>query len=123
MKGSIYDCIDRVKYVSKKKPTFEKVLASMSKIDIVNNLDADIVENISCLTTENVKVRGKDPIESALRKISEAETFVINEIQMTPEKAVDNEVIEEQMVNGVASTTILNNDDEPLPHDTDQPVE
>ena len=42
---------------------------------------------------------------------------------MTPEKAVDNEVIEEQMVNSVASITILNNDDEPIPHDTDQPVQ
>ena len=33
MEGSIYDCINHIKYVSKKKPTFEEILASMSELD------------------------------------------------------------------------------------------
>ena len=41
MQGSIYDCINHDKYVSKKKPTFEKILTSMSKLNTVDNLDAD----------------------------------------------------------------------------------
>ena len=41
MEGSIYDCINHISYVSKKKPTFEKILASMSKFDTVDNLDKD----------------------------------------------------------------------------------
>ena len=41
MEGSIYDCINHVKYVCKKKPAFGKILASMSKLDTVDNLDAD----------------------------------------------------------------------------------
>ena len=39
---------------------------------------------------------------------------------MTPEKAVDNEVIEEQMVNNIESPTIYNNDADPLLYDIDQ---
>ena len=45
---------------------------------------------------------------------------MINETQMTPEKAVDNEVLEEQMVNSIERSTISKNDVEPLPHDIDQ---
>ena len=41
---------------------------------------------------------------------------------MTPERAVDIEVIGEQMVNSTESPTISNNDVQPLPHDIDQPV-
>ena len=41
MEGLIYDCINHIKCVSKKKPNFEKNLASISKLDIVDNLDAD----------------------------------------------------------------------------------
>ena len=43
-------------------------------------------------------------------------------MQMMPEKAVDNKVIEEQMVNNIESLTITNNDAEPLPRDIDQPA-
>ena len=64
-------------------------------------------------------IKRKDTIESALPEISETETLVINETQMTPEKAVENKVIEEQMVNSIESSTISNNDAEPLPHDID----
>ena len=39
---------------------------------------------------------------------------------MTPEKAVHNEVLEEQMVNSIERSTISKNDVEPLPHDIDQ---
>ena len=130
MEGSIYDCIKHLKYVSKKKPTFdEKILASMSKLDTVNNLDADklkkhlsgITENQRLELSDDVyKIKGKDTIESVLPEISETETIVINETQMTPEKAVDNEVIEEQMVNNIESPTIYNNDADPLLYDIDQ---
>ena len=41
---------------------------------------------------------------------------------MTPEKVVENEVIEEHMVNSIESLTITNNDAELLPHDIDQAV-
>ena len=41
MERSIYDCISHIKYVSKKNPTFEKILASMSKLNAVDNPDAD----------------------------------------------------------------------------------
>ena len=40
---------------------------------------------------------------------------------MTPEKAVNNEVIEEQMVNSIERLTISKNDVEPLPDNIDQP--
>ena len=54
MEGSIYDCIKHLKYVSKKKPTFdEKILASMSKLDTVNNLDADKLKKLLSGITEN----------------------------------------------------------------------
>ena len=130
MKGSIYDCINHIKYVSKKKPTFEKILASMSKLDTVDNLDANklrkllsgMIENQLLELSYNVyNIKGKDTIEKALPEISETETYVMNETQMTPEKAVDNEAIEEQMVNSIERPTISKNDIEPLPHDTDQP--
>ena len=42
---------------------------------------------------------------------------------MTPEKTVDNEVIEEQMVNSVESPIISNKDVESLAHNIDQPVD
>ena len=54
--------------------------------------------------------------ESALPEIFETETFVINETQMMPEKATDNEAIEEQMVNSIESPTISN-------IEADQPVD
>ena len=130
MEGSIYDCIKHLKYVSKKKPTFdEKILASMSKLDTVNNLDADKLKKLLSGITENqrlelsddvYKIKGKDTIENVLPEISETETIVINETQMTPEKAVDNKVIEEQMVNNIESPTIYNNDADPLLYDIDQ---
>ena len=34
MEECINDCINHVKYVSKRKPTIEKILASMSKLNI-----------------------------------------------------------------------------------------
>ena len=130
MEGSIYDCIKHLKYVSKKKPTFdEKILASMSKLDTVNNLDADKLKKLLSGITENqrlelsddvYKIKGKDTIENVLPEISETETIVINETQMTPEKAGDNKVIEEQMVNNIESPTIYNNDADPLLYDIDQ---
>ena len=40
---------------------------------------------------------------------------------MTPGKAVNNKVIEEQMVNSIERLTISKNDVEPLPDDIDQP--
>ena len=42
----------------------------------------------------------------------------INETQI--EKAVDQKVIEKQMVNSIESPTISNNDVEPLPHEIEQ---
>ena len=101
----------------------------MSKLDTVDNLDADKLKKRLSGITENqrlelsddiYKIKGKDTIESALPEISETETIVISETQMTPEKAVDNEVIEEQMVNNIESPTIYNNDADPLLHDIDQ---
>ena len=93
--------IKHIKYVSKKKPTFEKILASMSKLDTVDNLNEDkltkllsgMIENQLLELSDNVyKIKGKDTIEKALPEISETETSVINETQMPPEKAFDNEV-------------------------------
>ena len=104
----------------------------MSKLDTVDDLDADklrkilsgMIENQLLELPDNVyKIKGKDTIESAFPELSETETFVINEMQMMPEKPVDNEVIEEQMVNSTESPTISNNDAEPLPHDIDQSVD
>ena len=129
MEGSIFDCINYIKYVSKKKPPFEKILASMSKLDTVDNLDVDklrkllsgMIENQLLELSDVFKIKGKDTIESALPEISE--TVVISEMQMALEKVVDNEVIQEQMINSIVSPTIPNNDVEPLPHDIDQPVD
>ena len=40
---------------------------------------------------------------------------------MTPEKTVDNKVIEKQLVNNMEGPTTSNNDVEPLARDIDQP--
>ena len=69
-----------------------------------------MTENQLLELSDNVyKIKGKDTINSVLLEISAKETFVINETQMTPEKTVDNEVIEEQMVNGIKHPTTANN--------------
>ena len=114
---SIYDCINNIKYVSKKKPTFENILSSMSKLDRVGNLDADKLRKLFSCTIKNqllelsdnvYKIKEKDTIETVLLEISETESLVINETQMTLEKAVD-----EQMVNSIESLIISNNDVNP----------
>ena len=80
MEGSIYDCINHIKHVSKKKPTFEKILANMSKLDTADNLGADKLrkfvpgmnENQLLELSDNVyKIKRKDTIESALPGIYE----------------------------------------------------
>ena len=79
MEESIYDHINHIKYVSKKKSTFEKILATMSKLDTVDNLDADklrkllsgMIENQLLELSDVYKVKGKDTIESALPEIYE----------------------------------------------------
>ena len=102
----------------------------MSKLDTVDNLDADklrkllpgMIENQLLELSDNVyKIKGKDTIDKALPEIPETETSVINETQMNPEKPVDNEVMDEQKVNSIERPTISKNDVEPLPHDIDQP--
>ena len=94
MGGSTYDCINHINDVSKKKPICEKMLASMSKLHTLDNLDAEklrklpsgMIENQLLELPDNVyKIKGKDTIESALPEISETETLVINETQTTPE--------------------------------------
>ena len=91
MEGSIYNCINHTKYVRKKKPTFEKLLASMSALDTEDNLDVDklrkllsgMIENQLLELSDNVyKVKGKNTIENVFPEISETETLVINETQM-----------------------------------------
>ena len=91
MEGSIYNCISHTKYVRKKKPTFEKLLASMSELDTEDNLDVDklrkllsgMIENQLLELSDNVyKVKGKNTIENVFPEISETETLVINETQM-----------------------------------------
>ena len=86
MEGSIYDCINHIKHVSKKKPTFKKILASMSKLDTVDNLDADKLrkfvsgmnKNQLLELSDNVcKIKRKDTIDT-LPEIYETETLVIN---------------------------------------------
>ena len=82
-----------------------------------------MTENQLLELSDNVyKIKGKDTNNSVLLEISAKETFVINETQMTPEKTVDNEVIEEQMVNGIKhpTTAIMSNHIQPLPHEIDQ---
>ena len=117
MEGSIYDCINHIKYVGKKKPAFGKILASKSKLDTVDNLDADklrkllpvmIKKKLLELSDNVYKIKGKDTVESALPEISETETLVLNETQME---------------NNIESPTISNNDAEILPHDIDQPAD
>ena len=80
MEESIYDRINHTKYVSKKTSTFEKILATMSKLDTVDNLDADklrkllsgMIENQLLELSDNVyKAKGKDTIKSTLPEISE----------------------------------------------------
>ena len=80
MEESIYERINHIKYVSKKTSTFEKILATMSKLDTVANLDADklrkllsgMIQNQLLELSDNVyKVKGKDTIKSALPEISE----------------------------------------------------
>ena len=53
MEGSIYDYVNHIKYVSKKKPTFEKNLASMSKLDTMDNLDADKLRKLLSAMIKN----------------------------------------------------------------------
>ena len=86
MEGSIYDCFNHIKHVSKKKPTFKKILASMSKLDTVDNLDADKLrkfvsgmnKNQLLELSDNVcKIKRKDTIDT-LPEIYESETLVIN---------------------------------------------
>ena len=87
----------------------------MSKLDTVDNwnenklrkLLSGMIENQLLELSDNVyKIKGKDTIEKALPEISETETSVINEIQMSPEKAIDNEVLEEQIVKSIERHTI-----------------
>ena len=75
----------------------------MSKLDTVDNwnenklrkLLSGMIENQLLELSDNVyKIKGKDTIEKALPEISETETSVINETQMSPEKAIDNEALE-----------------------------
>ena len=86
MEGPIYDCFNHIKHVSKKKPTFKKILASMSKLDTVDNLDADKLrkfvsgmnKNQLLELSDNVcKIKRKDTIDT-LPEIYETETLVIN---------------------------------------------
>ena len=116
MEGLIYDCINHIKCVSKKKPNFEKNLASISKLDMIENQLLELSDNV-------YKIKEKDSIESALPEISEIETLVINETQMTREKAVNIEVIGKQMVKSIESPTISNNDVQSLPDDIYQLVD
>ena len=116
MEGLIYDCINHIKCVSKKKPNFEKNLASISKLDMIENQLLELSDNV-------YKIKEKDSIESAFPEISEIETLVINETQMTREKAVNIEVIGKQMVKRIESPTISNNDVQSLPDDIYQLVD
>ena len=89
---------------------WRKVLSGSTENQLLELLD-----NIS-------KIKGKDTIENAFQELSETENLVINEIQMTPEKTVDNGVIKEQMVNSIESPTISNKEVEPLPYDIGRPI-
>ena len=104
----------------------------MSKLDTGDNINADklrkllscMIENQLLELSDNVyKIKWTDTIENVFPEISETETFVINETQITPEKTRDNEVTKEQMVNSIERSTISNKDVEPLPYDIDQPVD
>ena len=96
----------------------------------MDNLDANKLRNLLSAMIENQllelpgnvhRIKRKDTIDKALPEISENGTSVTNERQMNPEKAVDNEVMLEQKVNGIERATISKNDVETLPHDIDQP--
>ena len=87
----------------------------MSKLDTVDNwnenklrkLLSGMIENQLLELSDNVyKIKGKDTIEKALPEISETETSEINETQMSPEKAIDNEALEEQIVNSIERPNI-----------------
>ena len=66
-----------------------------------------MIENQLLELSDNVyKIKGKDTIEKALPEISETETSEINETQMSPEKAIDNEALEEQIVNSIERPNI-----------------
>ena len=102
----------------------------------MDHLDADklrkllpgMIENQLLELSDNIYkmflmfLKGKDTIEKALPKISETETSVINETQITPGKAVDNKVIAEKMVNSIERPTISKNDVESLPHDIEKNI-
>ena len=87
----------------------------MSKLDTVDNwnenklrkLLSGMIENQLLELSDNVyKIKGKDTIEKALPEISETETSEINETQMSPEKAIDNEALEEKIVNSIERPNI-----------------
>ena len=100
MKEPIYDYINHIKYINKKKSTFEKILASISKLDTEDLNAKKSRKHLSGITekqllglTDNVyKIKGKDITENVLPGTSE--TLVINETLMTRKRIVDNEVIE-----------------------------
>ena len=87
----------------------------MSKLDTVDNWNENKLRKLLSGMTENqllelsdnvYKIKGKDTIEKALPEISETETSEINETQMSPEKAIDNEALEEQIVNSIERPNI-----------------
>ena len=51
MEECINECINHINYVSKKKPTFEKILASMSKLD-TEDLDAEKLRKLLSVMVE-----------------------------------------------------------------------
>ena len=75
------------------------------------------------LSDNAYKIKGNHTIESTLPEISETETLAINETQMKLQEAVDNKVIEEQVVNNIERPIISNNDAEPQPQDIAQPAD
>ena len=102
----------------------------MSKLD-TENLDADKLRNLLSGMIkkqllemfDNVyKEQGKDIIENVLGAISETEIFVISKTQMKPEKTVDNEVTDEQMVHRIENPAVSNIDLKRIPYDTDKPA-
>ena len=100
MKESIYDYINHIKYINKKKSTFEKILASISKLDTEDLNAKKSRKHLSCITEKQLlgltdneyKIKGKDITENVLPGTSE--TLVINETLMTRKRIVNNEVIE-----------------------------
>ena len=63
MEGSIYDCINHDKYVSKKNPTFEYFLISMSKLGTSEKLrkllSGIINDQLLELSNNAYKIRGR----------------------------------------------------------------